>query len=140
MIVCVVLDDNNGMMFNKRRQSQDRILREQILKMSEESTLWINEFTKKQFVNCEFEHVTVDNELLEKAGESEYCFVEDLPLQEYENKISKLVIFKWNRVYPADKHFDISLNNWTLEETEEFEGSSHKLITKEVWIHGEKDQ
>lgn len=140
MIVCVVLDDNNGMMFNKRRQSQDRILREHLLKMSEDSTLWINEFTKNQFDDCEFNHVIVDNELLEKSGESDYCFIEDLPLQEYENKISRLVIFKWNRVYPADKHFDISLTDWTLETTEEFEGSSHKLITKEVWIHGEKDQ
>ena len=31
MIVCVVVDDNNGMSFNNRRQSQDRILRENIL-------------------------------------------------------------------------------------------------------------
>ena len=135
MIVCVVLDDNNGMMFNKRRQSQDRILREHILTMSEDSTLWMNEFTKKQFTDCEFEHVTVDNELLEKAGESEYCFVEDLPLQEYENKISKLVIFKWNRVYPADKHFDIDLDKkgFKLISTDEFAGSSHEKITEEIY-------
>ena len=140
VIVCVVVDDNNGMMFNQRRQSKDRILREQLLKMSEGSTLWMNEFTEKQFHGCMPAHVIVDNDLLEKAGESDYCFIEDLPLQEYENKISKLVIFKWNRVYPADKQFDISLTEWTLETTEEFEGSSHKLITKEVWIRGEKDQ
>ena len=82
----------------------------------------------------------MDNEFLEKAGELDYCFVEDLSLQEYENKISKLIIFKWNRVYPADRYFDISLEGWMLESIEEFEGSSHKLITKEVWVHGEKDQ
>ena len=140
MIVCVVVDDNNGMMFNQRRQSKDRILREHILKMSEGSTLWMNEFTKRQFNGCEFQHVTVDNEFLEKTEELDYCFVEDLSLQEYENKISKLIIFKWNRVYPADRYFDISLEGWMLESTEEFEGSSHKLITKEVWVHGEKDQ
>ena len=27
MNIIICLDDNNGMMFNKRRQSQDRILR-----------------------------------------------------------------------------------------------------------------
>ena len=133
MIVCVAVDDNNGMMFNQRRQSKDRILREQILKMSEDSTLWMNEFTKRQFNDCECNHIAVDNELLEKAGESDYCFIENLPLQEYENKIG-------NRVYPADRYFDISLDGWTLESTEEFEGFSHKLITKEVWGHGEKEQ
>ena len=31
MIVMVCVDDKNGMMFNKRRQSQDRVLRQHML-------------------------------------------------------------------------------------------------------------
>ena len=34
MIVITVIDDNMGMMFNNRRQSQDCILREQILALT----------------------------------------------------------------------------------------------------------
>ena len=30
MIIMVCVDDNNGMMFNKRRQSQDRVLRQRM--------------------------------------------------------------------------------------------------------------
>ncbi len=33
MIVCVAVDDNRGMMFNNRRQSQDKILRKYLLNM-----------------------------------------------------------------------------------------------------------
>lgn len=135
MIVCVVLDDNDGMMFNKRRQSQDRLLREQIQKMSEGFLLWMNEFTAKQFTDCMPVNLVIDNDLLSKASEQDFCFVEDLELQGYEQKINKLIIFKWNRAYPADRYFDISLENWILESQEEFSGSSHKTITKEVWRH-----
>ena len=35
MIVCVAVDDNLGMTFNKRRQSQDRVLRERLLELTQ---------------------------------------------------------------------------------------------------------
>ena len=35
MILIVCVDDHNGMMFNHRRQSQDRILRGDILELTE---------------------------------------------------------------------------------------------------------
>ena len=38
VIVCV--DDKGGVMFNHRRQSQDRVLRERILGMTAGQTLW----------------------------------------------------------------------------------------------------
>ena len=135
MIVCVALDDNNGMLFNKRRQSKDRVLRERLLMECDGARLWMNEYTAKQFDGDIPANVMVDNDFLNKAGEEEYCFVENCPLKEAEAKIKKLIVFKWNRVYPADTRFDISLDGWKLTETEEFVGSSHELITKEVWIH-----
>ena len=39
MIVIVCVDDNNGMMFNKRRQSQDRVLRQRMLELAGEKKL-----------------------------------------------------------------------------------------------------
>ena len=35
MVLIVCVDDHNGMMFNHRRQSQDRILRGDILELTE---------------------------------------------------------------------------------------------------------
>ena len=39
MIIMVCVDDNNGMMFNKRRQSQDRVLRQRMLELAGEKKL-----------------------------------------------------------------------------------------------------
>ena len=47
LIVC--LDDNNGMMFNKRRQSRDRLLIENMLELCKGERLYTNEYSGKLF-------------------------------------------------------------------------------------------
>lgn len=49
MILIVCIDDNKGMMFNHRRQSQDRVLRRHILDMVGNGKLWMNEYSGKMF-------------------------------------------------------------------------------------------
>lgn len=49
MIVMVCVDDKNGMMFNKRRQSQDRVLRQHMLELAGDKKLWMNAYSRKQF-------------------------------------------------------------------------------------------
>ena len=48
IIVCV--DNQNGMMFNHRRQSQDRALRKRILELTGGKKLWMNAYSQKQFL------------------------------------------------------------------------------------------
>ena len=48
IIVCV--DNQNGMMFNHRRQSQDRVLRKRILELTGGEKLWMNAYSQKQFL------------------------------------------------------------------------------------------
>ena len=76
---------------------------------------------------------------MENAGEDDFCFVEDLPLEMYQNKIKKIFLFHWNRAYPADTYFDIPLtaDKWKLVSVLEFAGNSHKKITMEEWDHEE---
>lgn len=138
MIAIVAVDDNLGMMFNNRRQSKDVYLREHIIKMCENSTLWINDFTVKQFNTPLPSNIIVDNELMNNAGDDDYCFIENINLYDYKHKINQLIIFKWNTTYPYDVQLDIPLHEWKLISTDEFQGFSHKLITKEVWIKDEK--
>ena len=47
IIVCV--DNQNGMMFNHRRQSQDRVLRKRILELTGGEKLWMNAYSMGQF-------------------------------------------------------------------------------------------
>ena len=47
MILITCVDDKMGMLFNKRRQSMDSILRERVLKMCAGKKLWMNEYSRK---------------------------------------------------------------------------------------------
>lgn len=133
MIVMVCIDNNNGMLFNHRRQSQDRILREDMLKMVGTGKLWMNSYSKKQFSNIASVEVLVDEEYLEKAGTGDFCFAEDKDICAYKDRIEKVILYKWNRIYPADTFFSLDLQGWELESLEEFAGSSHEKITKETY-------
>ena len=82
IIVCV--DNQNGMMFNHRRQSQDRVLRKRILELTGGKKLWMNAYSQKQFLQVngnmskeqeQSGQIQADEAFLEKAGPGEYCFV-----------------------------------------------------------------
>ena len=137
MNVIAVIDDKLGMMFNKRRQSKDSELRKDMLKEVGENKLWMNTYSLGQFEEEVGTNVCVVEEFVDKAKSGEYCFVENIAITEYEDRIEKLILYKWNRVYPSDLKLDIDLksSSWHLVSTEEFAGSSHENITKEVWKH-----
>ena len=129
IIICV--DDNMGMMFNNRRQSQDRALRERILEITKGKNLYMNGYSASQF--NEGSNVIVDDNFLDKAQQGDFCFVENSDIRDYNSKIEKLIIYKWNRNYPSDFKFQLTLDNFSLESTFEFQGYSHKVITEEIW-------
>ncbi len=148
MIIIACVDDANGMMFNKRRQSQDRVLREYILSniKKKKTKLWMNAYTRKQFKEEELiqegceniqENIAVEEDFLEKAQAGEVCFVENIDITPYLDKIEKVILFKWNRSYPGDFFFPVQLfRDWTMENEEEFVGYSHEKITKEEYKRG----
>ena len=115
MILIVCVDDNKGMMFNHRRQSQDRVLRRHILDRVGDAKLWMNGYSAKMFEKDESEQVRkcliVDEDFLKKAAKGEYCFAESDPC--------------------GKDMFPVDLSGWKLVETVEFPGSSHEKITEE---------
>lgn len=143
MNVMVCIDDQNGMQFGGRRQSRDRRVTEDMIKMAEKTGthLWISPFSEKLFQEAASQglisetlgSLQVDTAFLEKAAEQDYCFVENAPLQPLAGRISSVTVYRWNRKYPADTWLDIDLTEWTKESTEDFAGYSHEKITKEVY-------
>ena len=128
IIVCV--DDNNGQLFNGRRQSKDIEVVNKIYEIVSEQKLLINSFSEKLFLDKR----VVRNDFLEIASENDFCFVENVDVTEYMSKINKVYLFRWNRDYPYDFTFDLDLsNNFTLSKVEEFKGNSHDMITLELW-------
>ncbi len=134
MILIVCVDDGMGMLFNKRRQSQDKVLREHILSITDNGRLWMNHYSARQFEPDSAPQINVDDNFLDEASPGEYCFSEDTDVSPYEQWLEKIVLFKWNRRYPSDLHFNIDLSRWHLIETHDFPGASHEKITKEVYF------
>jgi hypothetical protein len=142
VIVCV--DDGNGMLFNKRRQSQDRVLRDDVQKMTAGQKLWMNAYSARQFQEgsqtgenvtgvSETAALIVTEDFLRQAGENDFCFVENEKLLPYSDRITEVVVYRWNRSYPGDFHLDLDLKQWRLVQTTEFAGYSHEKITKEIY-------
>lgn len=131
MILIVCIDKKNGMMFNKRRQSQDRVVREKILEHASGSKLWMSTYSAKQFT--EGGDFIVDDACGTKAGEGEYCFVEDkdFSLEQCE----QVILYHWNRQYPGDKFFkeDLKASGYRKVSETEFAGYSHEKITEEIY-------
>lgn len=134
MTVIVCLDNANGMMFNHRRQSRDANVVKDILKTINGASLLIAPYSEPLFSQAECS-VSISDSFLADADAKDYCFVENTSVAKFKEKISKLVIYKWNRDYPADFYFDIGYaNDYKLETTLDFVGTSHEKITKEVYV------
>lgn len=133
MIIITCVDNRMGMLFNHRRQSQDRILREHILKQTGNAKLLMNSYSANQFE--ETAPIHIDENFLSNAAPADICFVENCAIAPFESLITRIVLYKWNRNYPADRYFDIPLaeHGWHLISTNDFKGSSHEKITEEVY-------
>ena len=131
MNIFICLDDNNGMLFNKRRQSQDSAVRKKMLELTNGSRLWMNEYSFRQFT--EGGNISVSKSFLQDAGENEFCFVENVALPIESAK--RIYVFRWNRRYPADTRFEIDLVQCGFKAIwiEEFKGTSHDKITLEAF-------
>ncbi len=133
MTAIVCLDDENGMLFNGRRQSRDRVVTERIALLAAGKRLWMNGYSAGLFTGRKLE-IRMQEDFLLAAGEKELCFVEDQSLKPFEKKLEKIIVFRWNRKYPADFWLDVELGQWRLAETLEFPGNSHEKITQEVYV------
>ena len=136
MIVMVCVDDKNGMMFNTRRQSQDRVLRQHMLELAGDKKLWMNAYSRKQFSKEDENRIAVAENGFQNIRSGEYCFLEDEDPAQYTEQIEELILFHWNRIYPADFFCTLDLSEWKRKTTEEFAGCSHEKITQEWYVKG----
>ena len=131
LIACV--DDGMGMMFNKRRVSRDDTVIKRIIEIADNKRIWMSQYSYPLFENVKTENIVADDSCFDKASCDEYCFIENLSMTNHKDKIDKIILFRWNRSYPSDMKFDIDLNEWKMNSSEEFAGNSHECITMEVY-------
>ncbi len=129
LIICV--DDDMGVSFNRRRQSQDRALRARILARTAQTRLWMSAYTARQFEAGAA--VCVSEDCINVAGHDEYCFAElqiSAPLPE---DTQGILLYRWNRRYPSDCRFTLP-PEFHLAQRDEFAGFSHEKITEELYL------
>ena len=134
MRVMVFLDDKNGMLFNKRRQSRDQAVFEEIQMLCQGKVLWMNEYSFSVYGKMEGVEIRCRQDFLQKAGTGEYALVETDDLEEISKNIEEILIFRWNRLYPSDKKLELDLSGWQYTVEKEFSGNSHKKITLEKYV------
>lgn len=133
MKIIVCLDDNGGMTFNRRRQSRDRVVVDDIVTVVGDKKLYIDGYSMPLFEGKNVSTV-VSSDMPREAKDGDFCFVEITPVSSFYG-IEEFVIYRWNRVYPRDLTFDFDLykNGFTLVSSVELEGYSHEKITKEIF-------
>lgn len=132
MIVVVCIDDRGGMLFNRRRQSQDRVLRQDLLRQAAGRPIWMNTYSLGQF-DPETGDLRQAEDCLDRAGPGELCFVETLDPVPWLERIEGVILYRWNRRYPADLYCTLPWDRFSLAGREDFAGSSHEHITREVY-------
>ena len=134
MEIIVCLDDYGGMLFNSRRQSRDRFLIEDVMSNLGDKKLYISEYSKILFEAYEGRYEIV-NDFSNISDDNSVCFVENVSVRPYLDRISTVTVYNWNRVYPRDFVFDINLEKegFSLMSSYEFKGYSHDNIRKEVY-------
>ena len=134
MTVIVAISDGGGMLFNNRRLSRDAELIRDLSLLIGDGMLYIDSFSEKLFEESSTSILSV-SEPLASAEKGDFVFLENSVIGEFINKVSRLVIYKWNRRYPFDLKLDISPENEGLRLTQslDFRGKSHEKITREIW-------
>lgn len=134
MNIIVCIDDAGGMLFGGRRQSMDRVLRSQALLLAGDQPLWMNGYSAGQF-SQDGGNIAVDEAFMENAPEDAWCFIENTDIIPWKDQIGRVAVYRWNRMYPSDVKFPMSLfeGKWQLASRRDFSGSSHDTITEEVY-------
>jgi hypothetical protein len=117
---------NGEMMFNRRRCSRDRAVIADILSMYAPADLCVSAYSASLF-----EGSCVIGDLAD--AKEKVLFLEDFPLLPALAQAQKIIVYRFDRTYPADIRLEIP-QSFSLTESLDFSGFSHDKITREVYI------
>ncbi len=140
MHIIICTDQRQGLSFNQRRQSRDKKLIADVVQTLSGKPLWLEAYSASLF---DAYHIAlhIHPQFLNQAPAGAYCFVERQNVLPFAANIEGFIIYRWNRLYPADLFFDFPLRQqgFSLVRTEQFRGFSHPQINKEIYIRQNSD-
>ena len=131
--VAITVDNKMGIAFNKRRQSRDKALIDDLCAMTDKD-IYISSYSALLF-EAHGDRIKIVDDPLAECPDGGFCFVEMTDPSPHLDSISDLVVYYWNRLYPSDKKLSIDIEGagFTLATSSEFVGNSHDKITKIVY-------
>lgn len=129
MILIFCVDDNFSLMFNKRRQSRDSAVLNDIKNSFAGEKIFISPYSEKLFSEAGVDYTVCDN----FETQDGICFVEDKYNPDLLTVADEIILYHWGKAYPADVKFDYQLlaADFALAESTVFKGTSHNEIKKE---------
>lgn len=129
LIACV--DDRMGMLFNRRRQSKDRVMRERLLARLGGKRLCLSPYSARLFGDVP--SLFVSDDPFFDASFADAVFWEDT--RATLDGVETVILYRWGESYPRDVLFPYDLvgEGCVHAESEEFEGSSHDKITEDIY-------
>ena len=129
-IVCV--EDRGGILFLKRRVSRDREVYRDIA--GDYKKVYMTSYSLPLFDGVKI-NTGVRLLPISEGERGEVCFVESGEIADNIHKISRLVIYRWNRTYPSDVKLGFDPEDLGFERvsTTELVGYSHEKITKDIY-------
>ncbi|MBR2930773.1 MAG: ribonuclease Z [Clostridia bacterium] len=128
MTVAVCIDDKGGMTLFGKRQSRDRELIRELCE-SYGGVIYIRPFSTHIFAGWE-DRISVSDDPIGSCPDGGLAFVEDIALMPYLDSIERLIVYKWNELYPSDRRLDLPLSLFEVKSRVDFKGSSHDRISK----------
>ena len=125
-VVC--LDNEGGMTFFGKRQSRDGLLIADLCE-SVDGPIYMNSFSSHLFLDRP-ERAVISADPISDCPDGGVVFVENLPLAPSLDKVAKIILYRWNRLYPSDKKIDVDLGLFERVSERDFKGSSHDRITR----------
>ena len=132
MTAIVCIEDRGGILFLKRRVSRDIEVLRDIARDHER--IFITEYSLPLFKDLKIDAIVRALPLC-SGGDGDVLFIEDDSIKDNIKKISRRIIYKWNRTYPSDVElgFVPEDEGFRLVSSRDFCGNSHERITKEVY-------
>ncbi|WP_305151049.1 hypothetical protein [uncultured Dubosiella sp.] len=125
MRVFLCVDQNNGLLFNERRPSRDREVVADIERTLQGEPIAMSAYSGKLFEGMDNVQVTDDFQ----GCENVFLEADDLANLDF----NTLVVYRWDKVYPADVALSYDLKSLKLDDVSVIKGYSHDEIVKEVY-------
>lgn len=137
MTIIVCIDECFGIAFGKKRQSRDRFLTRDAVEFAKNRRIVASPYSRLLFEEAEVDTdgIYFCDEPMKEAKDGDVIFLELAAPDAEIKKANEIVVYNWNRRYPATVKLnaDVLKACFELKETFEFIGNSHEKLTRSLY-------